>query len=132
MAVTFVSHSTRTKEIAVQVQSALEAAQRTVFVDSDHETGISAGTDWLQERFRSINASNAIVFLNSTESQASKRIWRGAPVAGRDADQRVRRAQCQHPVGKDLWCPFLSEPWGRRHVAHRSGRQPIAAERKRR
>ena len=72
MAVIFLSHSTRNKEIALQVQSALEAAHHTVFVDSDHETGIAAGTDWLQELFRSINASNAIVFLNSTDSQASK------------------------------------------------------------
>ena len=72
MAVVFVSHSTKDKTFALQVEEALKAAGHAVFVDTDHEDGIPPGTDWRDELFSAVTACNAVVFLNSQYSQASQ------------------------------------------------------------
>ena len=72
MAVVFVSHSTKDKVSALQVAAALKAAGHAVFVDSDHEDGIAPGTNWRVELFSAVAACNAVVFLNSRDSQASQ------------------------------------------------------------
>ena len=72
MAVVFVSHSTKDKASALQVEEALKAAGHSVFLDTDHEDGIPPGTDWRAELFSAVTACNAVVFLNSPNSQASQ------------------------------------------------------------
>ncbi len=72
MAVVFLSHSTKDKTSALQVEGALKAAGHTVFVDSDHEDGIAPGTEWRAELFTAVTACNAVVVLNSANSQASQ------------------------------------------------------------
>ena len=72
MAVVFLSHCTKDKAFALQVEQALSSAYHTVFVDSDHEDGIAPGTDWRVELFAAVTSCDAVVFLNSPNSQASQ------------------------------------------------------------
>ena len=72
MAVVFLSHCTKDKAFALQVEQALSSADHTVFVDSDHEDGIAPGTDWRVELFAAVTSCDAVVFLNSPNSQASQ------------------------------------------------------------
>ncbi len=71
MAELFLSHSTKDKQLALDVEAALEAVGHRVFVDSDHDDGIAPSKDWRAELFREIRLCDAVVFINSTNSQSS-------------------------------------------------------------
>ena len=72
MAVVFLSYCTTDKTSALLVEEALKAAGHAVFLDIDHEDGIAPGADWRLELFSAVTACNAVVFLNSPDSQASQ------------------------------------------------------------
>ena len=71
MADLFLSHSTKNKAVALEVEMALKAAGHRVFVDSDHDDGIAPAKEWRGVLFSEIRLCHAVVFLNSVESQGS-------------------------------------------------------------
>jgi WD40 repeat protein len=69
----FISHSTQDKAIALRVLGRLGGqGYRSVFVDSDPESGIKAGRDWERELYRNLKLAGAVVVLCSPASMASR------------------------------------------------------------
>ncbi|SDX96478.1 WD domain-containing protein, G-beta repeat-containing protein [Geodermatophilus africanus] len=73
MASVFVSHSSRDRAETEQVVARLQAAGfAALFVDFDPERGIPAGRNWERELYAQLRRSDAVVFLASEASVASR------------------------------------------------------------
>src|SRR4051812_34903248 len=69
----FVSHSSHDQAVTEQVVAQLRAAGfAALFVDFDPDQGIPAGRDWEQELYAQLRRSDAVVFLASAASVASR------------------------------------------------------------
>ena len=79
MSTIFISHSTQDKTIALQVSSGSEQGYEALFLDSDPESGIKAGSDWERELYRNLKLAAAVVVLCSPDSMASR--WCFAEIA---------------------------------------------------
>src|SRR3954471_18970808 len=73
MASVFVSHSSRDRAVTERVAERLRAAGfAALFVDFDPEQGISAGRNWERELYTQLRRTDAVVFLASEASVASR------------------------------------------------------------
>src|SRR4051794_40058958 len=73
MASVFVSHSSRDRAVTEQVAARLRAAGfAALFVDFDPEQGIPAGRSWERELYAQLRRSDAVIFLASEASVASR------------------------------------------------------------
>ena len=73
MGTIFISHSSADNEIAEQLGVRLRAlGYASLFLDFDAEIGIPAGRNWEQELYRQLLRSDALIFLASGDSVASK------------------------------------------------------------
>src|SRR5687767_14690917 len=73
MASVFVSHSSRDRSVTERVAERLRAAGfAALFVDFDPEQGIPAGRDWERELYAQLRRTDAVVFLASEASVASR------------------------------------------------------------
>jgi WD40 repeat protein len=80
MSLLFISHSSRDNEPAGRLAQALSArGVRSVFLDFDPEHGIPAGRDWKRELYTQLRRADAVVFLGSEASNASR--WCFAEIA---------------------------------------------------
>ena len=69
----FISHSTKDKATALLVLDRLrQKGYQSLFLDSDPESGITAGVDWERDLYRSLKLSGAVVVLCSPDSMASR------------------------------------------------------------
>src|SRR4051794_27874145 len=69
----FISHSTQDKSTALQVLGRLrERGYQSLFLDSDPEAGIKAGSDWERDLYRHLKMAGAVVVLCSPDSMASR------------------------------------------------------------
>src|SRR5271157_3834049 len=76
----FISHSTLDKTIALQVLERLrKQGYEALFLDSDPEAGIKAGSDWERDLYRNLKLAAAEVVLCSPDSMASR--WCFAEIA---------------------------------------------------
>ena len=68
----FISHSTQDKLIALRVLERLrQQGYQSLFLDSDPDAGIKAGTDWERDLYRNLKLAAAVVVLCSPDSMAS-------------------------------------------------------------
>src|SRR5687768_1230705 len=73
MASVFVSHSSRDRADTERVVERLRAAGfAAMFVDFDPEQGIPAGRNWERELYAALRRTDAVVFLASEASVASR------------------------------------------------------------
>ncbi len=73
MSTIFISHSTQDKTIALQVLERLrKQGYEALFLDSDPEAGIKAGSDWERDLYRNLKLAAAVVVLCSPDSMASR------------------------------------------------------------
>src|SRR3954447_17213364 len=73
MASVFISHSSRDRAITEQVVARLRAAGfAATFVDFDPEEGIPAGRNWERELYTRLRRTDAVIFLASQTSVASR------------------------------------------------------------
>src|SRR4051812_8633361 len=73
MASVFVSHSSRDRAVTERVVARLRAAGfAALFVDFDPEQGIPAGRNWERELYAQLRRSDAVIFLASEASVASR------------------------------------------------------------
>lgn len=73
MSTIFISHSTLDKTIALQVLERLrKQGYEALFLDSDPEAGIKAGSDWERDLYRNLKLAAAVVVLCSPDSMASR------------------------------------------------------------
>src|SRR5687767_3401963 len=73
MASVFVSHSSRDRSVTERVAERLRAAGfAALFVDFDPEKGIPAGRNWERELYAQLRKTDAVVFLASEASVASR------------------------------------------------------------
>jgi hypothetical protein len=68
----FLSYSRRDAAAADRVQAALAASGRTVFRDTDPRQGATPGRLWMQQLYREVRRSEAVVALCSRHSTASR------------------------------------------------------------
>ena len=78
----FISHSSADQAAAATVAEALRQGGHNVFLDSDRQDGISPGDVWSRTLFHKLRLCDAVVLLNSTASQGSKRCHTELAVAG--------------------------------------------------
>src|SRR3954462_10643676 len=73
MASVFVSHSSTDQTVTEQVVEQLKAAGfAALFVDFDPELGIPAGRNWERELYAQLRRTDAVIFLASEASVASR------------------------------------------------------------
>jgi WD40 repeat protein/energy-coupling factor transporter ATP-binding protein EcfA2 len=73
MASVFVSHSSRDRAVTARTAERLQAAGfAALFVDFDPEQGIAAGRHWERELYAQLRRTDAVVFLASEASVASR------------------------------------------------------------
>src|SRR3954465_9884672 len=73
MASVFVSYSSRDRSVTELVVERLRAAGlAALFVDFDPEQGIPAGRNWERELYAQLRRSDAVIFLASEASVASR------------------------------------------------------------
>src|SRR5215211_70472 len=73
MASVFVSHNSRDRMVAGRVVARLRAAGlAALFVDFDPEQGIPVGRNWERELYAQLRRTDAVVFLASEASVASR------------------------------------------------------------
>src|SRR5919202_905046 len=73
MASVFVSHSSRDRAVTERVAEQLRAAGfAALFVDFDPEQGIPAGRSWERELYAQLRRTDAVIFLASEASVASR------------------------------------------------------------
>src|SRR5919112_6524119 len=73
MASVFISHSSQDRAVTEQVAERLRAAGfAAVFVDFDPEQGIPAGRNWERELYTQLRRTDAVIFLASEASVASR------------------------------------------------------------
>src|SRR3712207_3966377 len=73
MAAVFVSHSSRDRAVTERVVARLRAAGFVaLFVDFDPEQGIPAGRNWERELYAQLRKTDAVIFLASAASVASR------------------------------------------------------------
>src|SRR3954471_13757955 len=73
MASVFVSHSSRDRAVTERVVARLRAAGfAALFVDFDPEHGIPAGRSWERELYAHLRKTDAVIFLASAASVASR------------------------------------------------------------
>src|SRR3954469_13531637 len=73
MAAVFVSHSSRDRAVTERVVARLRAAGlAALFVDFDPEQGIPAGRNWERELYTQLRRTDAVIFLASEASVASR------------------------------------------------------------
>src|SRR4051794_14890424 len=73
MASVFVSHSSRDRAVTERVVARLRAAGfAALFVDFDPERGIPAGRNWERELYAQLRRTDAVIFLASEASVASR------------------------------------------------------------
>src|SRR4051812_23735107 len=73
MASVFVSHSSRDRVVTEHVVARLRAEGfAALFVDFDPDQGIPAGRDWERELYAQLRRSDAVIFLASEASVASR------------------------------------------------------------
>src|SRR3712207_2634884 len=73
MAAVFVSHHSRDRAVTERVVARLRAAGvAAVFVDFDPEQGMTAGRDWERQLYAQLRKTDAVVFLASEASVASR------------------------------------------------------------
>src|SRR3712207_5591800 len=73
MASVFVSHSSRDRAVTERVVARLRAAGfAALFVDFDPEQGIPAGRNWERELYAQLRRADAVIFLASAASVASR------------------------------------------------------------
>src|SRR3954467_5678064 len=73
MASGFVSHSSQARAVTEPVAAQLRAAGfAALFVDFDPDQGIPAGRNWERELYPQLRRSDAVIFLASAASVASR------------------------------------------------------------
>src|SRR5688500_4300625 len=73
MASVFVSHSSRDRAVTERVVARLRAAGfAALFLDFDPEQGIPAGRNWERELYAQLRKTDAVIFLASAASVASR------------------------------------------------------------
>src|SRR3712207_6389959 len=73
MASLFISHSSSDREAAQRLAERLRAAGfAALFIDFDPEQGIPAGRNWERELYAQLRRTDAVVFLASEASVASR------------------------------------------------------------
>src|SRR3954467_6863264 len=73
MASVFVSHSSRDRVVTERVVARLRVAGfAALFVDFDPEQGIPAGRSWERELYAQLRSTDAVIFLASEASVASR------------------------------------------------------------
>ena len=76
MASVFISHSSRDRAVTARVVARLQAAGfAALFVDFDPEQGIAAGRNWERELYAALRRTDAVIFLASEGSVASRRCF---------------------------------------------------------
>src|SRR3954451_4686644 len=98
MASVFVSHSSRDRTVTERVLQRLRAAGfAALFVDFDSELGIPPGRNWERELYAQLCRTDAVVFLASESSVASR--WCFAELAlARSLGRPVFPLRLQHGV----------------------------------
>src|SRR3954468_2178788 len=73
MASVFISHNSRDRPVAKWLVKRLRAAGfAALFVDFDPDQGIPAGRNWERELYTQLRRSDAVIFLASAASVASR------------------------------------------------------------
>ena len=67
----FISHASADAALAARVAEEVRQASHRIFLDSDREDGIAPGAAWQKTLLRELRLCDAVVFLNSSASQAS-------------------------------------------------------------
>ena len=67
----FISYASADAALAARVAAGVRQAGHRIFLDSDREDGIVPGTGWQKTLLRELRLCDAVVFLNSSVSQAS-------------------------------------------------------------
>jgi TIR domain/AAA ATPase domain/WD domain, G-beta repeat len=67
----FISYASADARLASRVAEGVRQAGHRIFLDSDREDGIAPGAAWQKTLFRELRLCDAVVFLNSSASQAS-------------------------------------------------------------
>ena len=101
MASVFVSHSSQDRAVTEHVVAQLRAAGfAALFVDFDPEEGIPAGRYWERELYAQLRRTDAVVFLASEASVASR--WCFAELSlARSLGWQVFPLRLQPGVGAD-------------------------------
>ena len=73
MASLFLSHSSRDRSVAARVRDRLTAEGfAALFIDFDPDQGTSAGRSWERELYAQLRKTDALIFLASAASVASR------------------------------------------------------------
>ena len=67
----FISYASADAALAARVAEGVRQASHRIFLDSDREDGIAPGAAWQKTLLRELRLCDAVVFLNSSASQAS-------------------------------------------------------------
>ena len=67
----FISYASADAALAGIVAEGVRRAGHRIFLDSDRADGIAPGAEWQKALFRELRLCDAVVFLNSSASQAS-------------------------------------------------------------
>ena len=67
----FISYASADAALAARVAEGVRQAGHRIFLDSDREDGIAPGAAWQKTLLRELRLCDAVVFLNSSASQAS-------------------------------------------------------------
>ena len=68
----FISHASSDAASAARIAEGVRQAGHRIFLDSDREDGIAPGAAWQKTLLRELRLCDAVVFLNSSASQASR------------------------------------------------------------
>lgn len=67
----FISYASADGALAARVAEGVRQASHRIFMDSDREDGVAPGAAWQKTLLRELRLCDAVVFLNSSASQAS-------------------------------------------------------------
>src|SRR5918997_720945 len=117
MASVFISHSSQDRAVTEQVAERLRAAGfAALFVDFDPEQGIAAGRHWERELYVQLRRTDAVVFLASEASVASRWCFAELSLArslGRPVFPLRLQADVQLPLLADVqWVDLGDEESG--------------------
>ena len=135
MAAVFISHSSQDQAATERVAGRLRAAGfAALFVDFDPEQSIPAGRNWERELYAQLRLSDAVIFLASAASVASR--WCFAELSqARSLGRPMFRCGCSRAWGCPCWptCSGGNSPTPRRGSARpahrvRGARLPAAPQ----
>jgi len=96
----FISHSNKDKAITEALATRLRAqGHKSLFIDFDPDAGIPAGSKWLTELYRNLDASEGVIVICSDHSMASKWCFSEIAIARRQGKTifPIKVASCALP-----------------------------------